>query len=106
MLDADVILFATPTYFYSLSGQLKVFIDRLVSMYTKIRVDIYIFITAWDINTSNLNSTLEAIRGLTRDCLINCEEKGYILAGGLTNINDINKRIDYLNQAYKYGKEC
>lgn len=106
MLNADVILFATPTYFYSMSGQLKVFIDRLVSMYTSVRADIYIFITAADTNQSNLISTLEAIRGLTRDCFEQCEEKGYILASGVTNINQINTRQDYLDQAYKYGKEC
>ena len=30
MLKADVIVFATPVYFYSMCGQMKVFIDRLV----------------------------------------------------------------------------
>lgn len=106
MLEADVILFSTPTYFYSMSGQLKVFIDRLVSMYTKIRADIYIFITAWDSNISNLQSTLDAIRGCTKDCLENCNEKGVILAGDVNDINDIKNKEEYLIKAYKYGKEC
>ena len=30
MIAADVIVFATPTYFYSMAGQLKVLIDRTV----------------------------------------------------------------------------
>lgn len=35
LIKADVIVFATPVYFYSVSGQLKVFIDRLVPVYKK-----------------------------------------------------------------------
>ena len=42
MEQADVIVLATPVYFYSMSGQLKVFIDRLVPNYTKIHADIYL----------------------------------------------------------------
>ncbi len=104
MLDADVILFATPTYFYSMSGQLKVFIDRCVQNYTKIHADIYIFITAWDSENKNLISTLEAVRGFTRDCLENCQEKGYILAGGVTKKGEIVKRSEYLKLAYQMGQ--
>lgn len=106
MEEADVILFSTPTYFYSMSGQLKVFIDRLVQNYLKIRADIYIFITAWDPNPSNLNSTLEAIRGFSRDCLENCKEKGVILASGVSNLGDIKNKNEYLQKAYNLGKEC
>lgn len=106
MEEADVICLATPTYFYSMSGQLKVFIDRLVQNYLKIKADIYIIITAWDPNPSNLNSTLEAIRGFSRDCLENCQEKGVILASGVSSIGDINNKKEYLDKAYKLGKEC
>lgn len=105
-LKADVILFATPVYFYSMSGQLKVFIDRLVANYTAIRSDIYIFVSAWDSNKNNLESTLEAIRGCTRDCLESCPEKGFILAGGVTNKGEVNSHKDYLEKAYNFGLHC
>lgn len=105
MEEADVIVLASPVYFYSMSGQLKVFIDRIVQNYTKIRADIYIFVTAWDSDTNNLESTLEAIRGFSMYCLEECKEKGYILAGGLSEINDA-KKSKYLDLAYKFGKEC
>ncbi|MDO4426227.1 MAG: flavodoxin family protein, partial [Planctomycetia bacterium] len=32
--QADVLVLATPVYFYTMSGQMKVFIDRLVPVYT------------------------------------------------------------------------
>ena len=43
LVKADVILFSTPVYFYTMNGQMKVFIDRCVQKYTKIHADIYIF---------------------------------------------------------------
>ena len=105
-LKADVIVLATPVYFYSMSGQLKVFIDRLLPKYTSISADIYIFATAWDSETKNLNSTLEAIRGLTRDCFENCTEKGYLLVGDVYHKGDINDKDEQLFQAYRMGRNC
>lgn len=105
MLKADVIVLATPVYFYSMSGQLKVFIDRLVSIYTKIRSNVYIFVTAWDDNKDNLMSTVEAIRGATRDCFEECCEKGVIIAGGFTDKGDIIK-TEYIDEAYNLGIKC
>lgn len=105
-LKADVILFATPVYFYSMSGQLKVFFDRLVADYTAIRSDIYIFITAWDPNKDHLLSTLEAIRGQTRDCFEQCPEKGVLLASDVTEFGEIKKHPEYLKQAYEFGHNC
>lgn len=105
MKEAEVIVLATPVYFYSMDGQLKVFIDRMVQNYLEVHADIYIMVTAWDDNTSNLTSTIEAIRGFSRDCLENCPEKGVIIAGGVEKKGDI-KNTSYLNKAYEMGKNC
>lgn len=37
MVDADVLVLATPVYFYSMDGQLKTLIDRTLPRYTEIR---------------------------------------------------------------------
>ena len=103
--NADVIVLATPVYFYSMDAQLKTFIDRTVQNYTKIRADIYIMVTAWDTNTANLESTVEAVRGFSRDCLEECPEKGVIIAGGVSEKGDIIKS-KYPVQAYNMGLNC
>lgn len=103
--SADVIVLATPVYFYSMDAQLKTFIDRTVQNYTRIRADIYIMVTAWDPNTANLESTVEAIRGFSRDCLEECPEKGVIMAGGVSEKGDINS-TKYPEQAYNMGLNC
>lgn len=105
MEQADVILLATPVYFYSMCGQMKVFLDRLVQNYTKIHSDIYIFVTAWDSDKSMLNMTAEAIRGATRDCYENCPEKGVILAGGFSEKGTILGSKE-MQTAYEMGKNC
>ena len=104
LIEADVIVFASPVYFYSMSGQLKVFIDRLVPTYTKINADIYLIATQYDKEQQMMESTFEAIRGATRDCFPNCEEKGVIYGTELWEKNDVKKRVDCLEEVYNMGK--
>lgn len=104
LLKANVIVFATPVYFYSMSGQLKVFIDRLVPHYTKITADTYLIATQWDSNEKNMENTFNAIRGCTIDCFENCKEKGVLYGTGLDSIGDAQKNKEYMLQAYTMGK--
>lgn len=104
LYSADAIVLATPVYFYSMSGQLKVFIDRLVPIYTEISSDIYIIATQMDDNKEMMEKTIEAIRGCTRDCFENCKEKGVIYGVGLNEMGDARKNISLINQAYDMGK--
>ena len=106
LLQADVIVFATPVYFYSMSGQLKVFIDRLVPVYEKIRADIYIIATQWDENAEAMEKVIEAVRGCTVDCFENCEEKGVIYGVGLQDVGDAENKPEFIATAYEMGKNC
>ncbi|MBQ7353199.1 MAG: flavodoxin family protein [Clostridia bacterium] len=105
LLKADAIVFATPVYFYSMSGQLKVFIDRLVPIYTEIKADIYMIATQWDENKEMMKNTFEAIRGCTRDCFENCTEIGVIYGAGLNELGEAEKNIEYMSLAYEMGKK-
>lgn len=105
VLAADVLVLATPVYFYSMSAQLKTFIDRLTPIYEEVRSDIYLFATAWDPEVKNLESTLEAMRGLTRDCFEGCEEKAAIAVADVGGMGEIEGRKE-LETAYNLGKNC
>lgn len=104
LTQADVIVLATPVYFYSMSGQLKVFLDRLVPSYRNFRSDIYLIAAQYDEDAKMMESTFEAIRGATRDCFTDCEEKGVLFGTGLWEKGDAKERADYLEQAYQMGK--
>jgi multimeric flavodoxin WrbA len=84
MVAADVLVFATPTYFYSMDAQLKALIDRSVMKYTTIT---------------------EAIRGFTKDCLPNAKEKGVLYGIGVNDKGDVEK-TQYPAQAYEMGRNC
>jgi len=42
MITVDVIVMATPVYFYTMCGQMKTMIDRVCSRYTEIKIKIFI----------------------------------------------------------------
>lgn len=104
MLDADVIVMASPVYFYTMCGQMKTMIDRTVPCYTDIKnKEFYFIITAADENKKLMGRTIDGFRGFTDDCLTNPIEKGIIYATGVWHIGDI-EGTKYLKEAYEMGK--
>lgn len=106
MIAADVIVLATPTYFYSMSAQLKCLIDRSVMKYTRIQnKDLYYLVTSWDSDPKHLDKVVEAIRGFSIDCLEGTKEKGVILAPGCNERGEAKASPAY-NEAYEAGLKC
>lgn len=70
MVQADVIVLATPVYFYSLSGQLKTLIDRTLPQYTQIANKDFYFMATAAAGKKSMERTMDALRGFT-DCLPN-----------------------------------
>lgn len=104
MVTADIIVLATPVYFYTMDGQMKTFIDRTVPRYTEITdKDFYFIMTAADAEKSNLKRTMEAFRGFTEDCLIGAREAGIIYGVGAWNVGEIKSTPAY-DEAYEMGK--
>ncbi|MCD7782177.1 MAG: flavodoxin family protein [Methanosphaera sp.] len=103
MQKADVIVFATPVYFYTLSGQLKVLIDRTVPRYQKFSdKEVYIIIVAATKDKTLMERTVEDIRGYL-DCLPNPHEKGIIYGNNAWEIGEIKNTPAY-DEAYQMGK--
>ena len=106
MVEADVIVLATPVYFYSMDGQLKTFIDRTVPRYTEIAdKDFYFILSAADTEKKNMARTLEALRGFTQDCLDGAREKGVIYGVGAWQKGEVKNTPAY-KEAYEAGKNC
>lgn len=103
LLSADIIVMASPVYFYTINGQMKTLIDRIVPQYTNLREkDFYFIITAADSAKANMQRTIECFRGLL-DCLEKPKEKGVIYGIGLWEKGDV-MQSNLLSEAYTMGK--
>jgi multimeric flavodoxin WrbA len=103
MVAADVIVLATPVYFYTMCAQMKTVIDRTVARYTKISgKDFYFIVTAAVTSKAALERTIEGFRGFT-SCLPGAKEKGIVYGTGAWEIGDILTR-PAMKQAYEMGK--
>jgi multimeric flavodoxin WrbA len=103
MTAADVIVLATPIYFYTMCGQLKTFIDRCCSSYTLLTGKEFYYIMTAAAGESCMDRTIEEFRGFL-SCLDGAQEKGVLRAGGVWNIGDI-KNSPALKQALEMSKK-
>jgi multimeric flavodoxin WrbA len=103
MIDADVIVMATPVYFYTMNGQMKTLIDRTYARYTEMEdKEIYFIMTAAVPRKEALERTIEGFRGFT-SVLSDAKEMGIIYGTGAWNIGDI-KGTKAMAEAYEMGK--
>ncbi len=104
MVQADVIVLASPVYFYTIDGQMKTLIDRTVPRYMEIsNKEFYYIITAADTNISNMQKAIECFRGFTMDCLSGSVERGILLGLGIWHKGEVEK-TRYIEEAYTMGK--
>jgi len=105
MIAADVIVMATPVYFYTMNAQMKTLIDRVYARYTQISgKDFYFIMTAAVGRKDLLERTLEGFRGFT-SCLSGAKEKGVIYGTGAWNIGDI-KKSPAMSRAFEMGQKA
>ena len=89
MITADVIVMATPVYFYTMAAQMKTLIDRTCPRYTEIsNKEFYFIVTAADSSKRNMERTLDGFRGFT-SCLSGSKEMGVIYGTGAWNMGEI-----------------
>ena len=79
MVAADVIVMATPVYFYTVCGQMKTLIDRCCARYTEMTdKEFYFILTAAEESIPMMERTVECFRGFL-DCLEGPVEEAYEL---------------------------
>ena len=103
VLEADVVCWATPIYYYEMSGQMKTLIDRMNAMYPKdyrFR-DVYLLSTATE---DAEHVPQRAFAGLTGwiDCYPKSRLASTLFCGGVTMPRDITGNAK-LQEAYELG---
>ena len=102
MIDADVIVFASPVYFYSIDAQLKALIDRTVARWTEVKNKDFYYIATCADGKSGLDRTIECFRGYA-DCVNGAKECGIIYGHSVYQKGEI-KNKPAMKEAYEMGK--
>lgn len=106
MLHAEVIVWATPVYYYSCSGQMKTMIDRANPLYNsdyEFR-ETYLLAAAAENEEHAADGAKTVLQGWV-DCFDKLEMKGVAFAGGVNEKGDIEGH-PALAEAYRLGLEC
>ena len=104
LIDADVIVLASPVYFFSISSQLKLFMDRTYAAIEKIKNKRVIFIATGegpsDVYEEDFRRVIEPIQGFVR-CFENTSLEKVICCFDMGTAEDITKTA-----AYSAAFEC
>lgn len=103
MIDADVIVFASPVYFYSIDAQLKAVIDRTLARWLEVRdKEFYYIVTMADEDKTSADTTLACFRGYAA-CVEGAVERGVVIGSGVYEPGKV-KNTAAMEQAYQMGK--
>lgn len=104
MKASDVIVLATPVYFYTMDAQLKTMIDRTLGGAQTPGLEnkeFYLIATVAD-GKAEMERTIDGIRGYL-ECLPGAIENGVIYGAGAWQLGDI-QRNPAMQEAYEMGK--
>lgn len=104
MATADVIVFATPIYYFEMSGQMKSLLDRTLPLYNgdyKFR-EIYLLASAIEEGDEVFTNTKNGLMGWI-ECFPDASLKGEVYAGGVTEAGEINSH-PARKTAYEMGR--
>lgn len=103
-LTADVIVFATPIYYYEMSGQMKTLLDRLNPMFPMEYAfrDIYMIAASAEDEDSVFEKAYNGLQGWV-DCFEKAQLKGLVTGGGIGDAGDAPNHQDAMKKAYELG---
>jgi Multimeric flavodoxin WrbA len=103
MLDADVLVFATPIYYYEMSGQMKTMLDRVNPLYPadyRFR-DVYFLASAAEDDDSAWSRAANGLEGWIA-CFGKAKLSGVVFAGGVAAGGDVQGH-SALTKAFDMG---
>ena len=104
VFNADVVCWATPIYYYEMSGQMKTLIDRMNAMFPKDYrfSDIYLLTTAAENEAHVPERAQSGLQGWI-DCYEKSTLKAHLFCGGVNAAREIEGNSK-LQEAYDLGK--
>ncbi len=104
LLIADMVVFATPLYYYGMSAQLKILIDRFCafnSSLTRKHMKSALLAVAWNSDGWTFEALQAHYKTLVR--YLDLQDCGSVLGGGC-GTPSMTKNSMYIKQAYELGK--
>ena len=104
--EAEVVVWATPIYYYEMTGQMKTMIDRANALFVKDYKfhDIYMLSTAAEEDESACERAIPGLKGWIA-CFPKSRFAGSVFAGGVTDKGDISGH-KALDEAYDLGRNA
>ncbi len=104
MHDAEVLVFASPIYYYEMAGQMKTLLDRANPLFGRDYkfTDIYMLTSAAEDEPHVPERAISGLQGWI-DCFDRSHLAGSVFAGGVTNPSEIDGH-PALKDAYEMGK--
>lgn len=106
--ETDILVLASPMYYWSFSAQLKIAIDRLFAVteidpnYKTPYKECFMLMAAEGNDENNSKPVIEYYHYLLN--YLGWKDLGYLIAGGVFNVGDIKDKKELLNKAFEMGK--
>lgn len=106
--EADVLVFATPIYYYEMSGQMKTLLDRLNPLFPsdyRFR-EVYLLATAADEEESAMDGAVQGLQGWI-SCFPKAQLAGVLRGTGMNDAGEaqaLDRHQGILKAAYNMGR--
>lgn len=104
ILSADMLVFATPLYYYGMSAQLKTVVDRFCAFNSSLQIrhlKSALLAVAWNSDDWTFEALVSHYKTLVR--YLNLSDQGMILGRGCGTLGMTSRSV-YMNKAYELGK--
>ena len=103
--ESDTLVFATPIYYYEMSGQMKTLLDRLNPLYPsdyRFR-NVYLLMTATEDEDYVPEKAISGLQGWV-DCFEKAEFVNSLFCGGISEPGEVSECSAEQREAYDFGK--
>ena len=103
--NADTLVFATPIYYYEMSGQMKTLLDRLNPLYPsdyRFR-RVYLLTTAAEEEDFVPEKAVSGLQGWV-DCFEKAQLAGSLFCGGISGPGEASGKKEAQKEAYEFGR--